>query len=56
MIYSDLFTKIYSNYFGKTAWDFMNAGTDAFWHNDKQTISDFNHNKQWVDGCLKIAA
>ena len=40
----------------RTAWDLMNAGTDVFWHNDKQTISDFNHNKQWVDGCLKIAA
>ena len=43
-------------YENRTAWDLMNAGTDAFWHNDKQTISDFNHNKQWVDGCLKIAA
>ena len=40
----------------RTAWDLLNAGTDVFWHNKKQTISDFNHNKQWVDGCLSIAA
>jgi hypothetical protein len=40
----------------RTAWDLLNAGTDIFWHNKKQTTSDFNHNKLWVDGCLEIAA
>ena len=40
----------------RTAWDLVNAGTDVFWHNKKQTISDFNHNKQWVDGCISLAA
>lgn len=43
-------------YKDRTAWDLMNAGTDVFWHNKKQTIADFNHNKTWVDGCLNIAA
>ena len=47
---------INEKYNERTAWDLLNAGTDILCHNKKQTISDFNHNKQWVDGCLRIAA
>ncbi len=28
-----------------TAWGLLNAGTAVFWHNDKGTIQDFNHNE-----------
>tara|TARA_Y100000310_G_C20681689_1_gene816361 strand:- start:805 stop:1635 length:831 start_codon:yes stop_codon:yes gene_type:complete len=28
-----------------TAWDFLNAGTYIFWHNEKQTATDFKHNE-----------
>ncbi len=39
-----------------SAWDLLNSGTDIFWHNKKQTVSDFKKNRDWVDGCLALAA
>tara|TARA_Y100000034_G_C6745273_1_gene330974 strand:- start:21 stop:809 length:789 start_codon:yes stop_codon:yes gene_type:complete len=38
-----------------TAWDFLNAATHTFWHNEKQTKTDFDHNDYVVTRMLDYA-
>ena len=37
-------------------WGFLNAATDVLWHNEKPTVSSFNHNQYITDSLLSGVA
>jgi len=39
----------------QTGWDFLNASTNLFWHNKKQTSADYTNNQYVTDGLLEYA-
>ena len=48
-------TRRYAEHEDATLMGLMNAATNVFWHNPKQTASDWKHNDDFVTGLVKYA-
>ena len=49
-------TDMYQNEETATLWDFYNASTNVLWHEEKPTVSTFEHNSSITDNLLKYIA
>ncbi len=47
---------MYQNEENATLWDFYNACTNVLWHEEKPTVSSFEHNSSITDNLLKYVA
>ena len=55
-ISSKFLSEMYQTEDAATLWDFYNASTNVLWHEEKPTVSTFEHNSSITDSLLKYVA